>query len=111
MFYHKNLAVEGLDPTLFSARSIANLGTYEIEVIIAPVSNTGGGWLPTPIGSKPDRYKVTVTVKHNGKNYIDEQLVTDFEARVAASLYGITKFSEIEPTISINGIQIFNIDK
>jgi hypothetical protein len=83
------------------------LGTFEVEVIITPVSpSSGGGWAPTPIGQKPDRYRVTVRVKHNGKLYVDSVIVDDTEARVYAKLNGIETFTENEVMISVNGVQV-----
>jgi hypothetical protein len=108
MFYHQNLALEGLFPGVSSFESIANKGHLEREVIIEPVvGNGGGGYVPVPKGQKPERYRVTVRVTINGKRYEETQIVDDNQARVLAQLSGITLFSDTETMVSVNGIQVF----
>lgn len=108
MFNPKLLATGGFYPGLITTQAVANLGTFTVEVIIQPVvPSGGGGWVPAPLGSKPDRYRVTVRVKHNGKIYTDSAIVDDIQAKVYAKLNGIT-FSHDTVMISVNGIQQFD---
>lgn len=113
MFEHKNLAVQGLFPGQVTTRSIANLGTYETEVIIEPViphSSGGGGWggfVPAPLHRKPTHFRVTVRIKYNGKWYEDTQIVDEKQARVIATLKGIKNFSTNNVMVSVNGVQIY----
>lgn len=111
MFSFLNFAVDGLYPGMFSPAGLASGGVYETEVIIEPVvpsPSGGGGYVPwTPsIGSKPDRYRVTVIVKFNGKVYKDVQIVDDTTARVFAEFHGIQKFSDESIMVSVNGVQV-----
>ncbi len=109
MFEHKNLAVQGLFPGQVTTRSVANLGTYEIEVIIQPVvpRSGGGGFVPAPLHIKPTHYRVTVRVKYNGKWYEDTQIVDEHNASVIATLKGIKNFQTGNVMVSVNGVQIF----
>ena len=111
MFSHLNFAVDGLYPGMFSPAALATGGVYETEVIIEPVIPAPGGgggyvpWVPS-IGSKSDRYRVTVIVKFNGRVYKDVQIVDDATARVFAEFHGIQKFSSDSIMVSVNGIQV-----
>lgn len=103
------MATMGLYPGLVSTWSIANLGHYETEVIIEPVSpSVGGGYVPTPPGMKPDRYRVTVRVKFNGKWYEETRYEDDLQARVTAKIFGIEHFHEDQVMISVNGVHVKN---
>jgi hypothetical protein len=111
MFSHLNFALDGMYPGLFNPMSLATGGTFETEVTIEPVvvsPSGGGGYVPwTPkVSSKPDRYRVTVTVRFNGKVYTDVQIVDDTTARVFAEFHGIKKFDNETIMVSINGVQI-----
>jgi hypothetical protein len=108
MFDHKNLALGGFYPGLVTTRSIANLGTFDVEVIIPPVvpSGGGGGYFPVARNQKPERYRVTVRVSYNGKRYEDSVIVDDYEARVIAKKNGIKIFTETDPMVSLNGVQV-----
>ena len=112
MFSHLNFAVDGLFPGMFNPVTLATGGVFETEVIIEPVipaSGGGGGgyvpWVPS-IGSKPDRYRVTVIVRFNGKVYKDVQIVDDTNARVLAQFHGIQKFTDESTMVSVNGVQV-----
>jgi hypothetical protein len=111
MFNFTNFAVDGLMPGLFSKLSAGTLGAFDVEVIIEPVVQTGGGgyavWTPKS-GGKPDRYRVTVRIKFNGKTYTDSKIVDDIEARVIAKFNGITCFDENSTMVSVKGMQIFD---
>ena len=108
MFFHQNLALEGLFPGVFSFTSAANKGYLEKEVIIVPVVSTGGGgYVPAARGQKPERYRVTIRVKVNGNTYEETQIVDDNKARVLAELSGITVFTEDQTMVSFNGVQVF----
>lgn len=107
MFNALSLATGGLYPGLVTPFSIAMLGSFDVEVIIEPVIlGGGGGYVPAPRWQKPDRYRVTVRVYHNGKRYEETAIVDDNEARVMARMNGIEKFSEDEVMVSFNGIQV-----
>lgn len=108
MFDHKNLALGGFYPGLVTTLSVANLGTFDVEVIITPVvpSGGGGGYVPISRGQKPDRYRVTVRVIHGQRRYEESVIVDDLQARVTAKVNGITVFTEDEVMISINGVQV-----
>ncbi len=107
MFDHKNLALGGFYPGLVTTLSVANLGTFDVEVIITPVvSGGGGGYVPVVRGQKPDRYRVTVRVIHGQRRYEESIIVDDFQARITAKMNGITEFVTDEVMISINGVQV-----
>lgn len=106
MIFHRNLAVEGLHPAHISTRSVANLGTYEIEVIITPVPVPSGGGGGAPRTITPRRYLITVRVRFNGKVYEDTQEVDEHRARVIADFHGIKAFKKDEVMVSVNGVQI-----
>ena len=110
MFYHKNLAVDGLFPGIISKRSVSNLGTFETTIIIEPVkpASTGGGYVPVARGEKPDRYRVTIRVVINGKRFEDTYIVDDTKARVMAALHGVDTFTEDRVMVTVNGVQVFN---
>lgn len=100
MFNHKNFATGGLFPGLVSTRSIANLGHFDIEIIIEPVyPGTGGGFGI----AKPDKYKVTfrVTTK-NGKVWNYSKTVSVATARVVARISKIKM--EEPPEIIVHSI-------
>lgn len=101
------MAVQGLSPNEITRRSVANLGTYEIEVIITPEptpSYSGGGGFSRPL---PRLFRITVRVRFNGKTYEDTKVVDEKRARVIANLKGIKSFSMDSAMVSVNGIQIF----
>ncbi len=89
MFDHKNFATGGFFPGRVTTRSIANLGSFEIEVIIEPVQPTGGGggyYQP----SKKDKYKIRIRVSSKGRKWEYESIVNSLTAKVVAKLSGIT---------------------
>lgn len=108
MFDHRNFAVDGLMPGLFSHLAIGTLGAFETTVVIEPVVFAGGGgyapWTPAK-STKPDRYRVTIQVVINGKTYSETKIVDDLEARVLAKFSGIQQFAEDSIMVSLNGIQ------
>lgn len=113
MFDHKNFALNGLFPGLVTTRSIANLGAFEIEVIITPVQPSfGGGGFGVPISSSFNKYKVKIRITRNGKTWEYERVVGSTMAKVVASITNIkiaeptffvtTKLNEqIEPSIKV----------
>ena len=105
MFLHRQLATSGLHPNGLTHRGIANLGTFEVEVIIVPIPQPtgGGGGYNRPL---PRQFRVTVRVRFNGKIYEDSQIVDEHRARVIAKFRGITNFSTSSPMVSVNGVQI-----
>lgn len=111
MFNFTNFAVDGLMPGLFSKLSAGTLGAFDVEVIIEPVVPSAGGgyttWTPK-FGAKPDRYRVTVRIKFNGKTYTDSKIVDDAEAHVIAKFNGINCFDENSTMVSVKGMQIFD---
>jgi hypothetical protein len=112
MFDKENLALGGLFPGLVTTNSIANLGTFTVEVIIQPVvSNGGGGWVPVSRGQRPDRYLVTVKITYDGETYETSKVVDDDRAKIDAKLNGITEFTPEEVMVSINGVQVTNKSK
>ncbi len=107
MFQHLAGATQGLAPSLVSKRYIANLGMYDVEVIIEPVvPSGGGGYSPPTFGQRPSHFRVTVKVTFKGKVYKSVQIMTPSEARVFAKLKGIVNFTENSPMVAINGVQI-----
>lgn len=110
MFNPLNLALGGFYPGLVTALSIANFGFFDVEVVIEPVvpsGGGGGGFYPVQRNQKPERYRVTVRVKHKGKVYSESIIVDDHEARVTAKKNGIKIFTEDLAMVSLNGIQLF----
>lgn len=81
-----------------TTRSIANLGAYEVEVIIEPVRPLygGGGFVP---GAPLDKYKIKIRITKDGKSWRYEQTVSNRSARVLARLLRV-KMPE-EPTITV----------
>ena len=106
MFYHQSLATHGLHPRFMSQQQLANLGYFSREVIIEPVRQQpgGGGWVP--VTSEPSAYRVTVKVKIADKEYEQNQIVDLRQAKVWASVSGITTFTEDKVMVSVNGIQV-----
>lgn len=100
MFDHRNFSVSGLFPGLVTSRSIANLGTFEIEVIIEPVypGTGGGGYSYTPAGITKDKYKVKIRITRKGKVWEYEKIVGSTTAKVVAKVIGI---KVAEPTVHI----------
>ena len=100
MFNHKNFALNGLFPGLVSTRSVANLGHFEIEVIIEPVypQGGGGGYVPRPLNDRPTKYRIVIRITRNGKTWKYEQIVSTAVAKVTAKLIGKTL---VEPTVSV----------
>ena len=88
MIYHKNLALDGLFPGLVTHRSVANLGTFEIEITVEPIYDGGGGgggyYFP-----RKDKYKVKIRVTRNGKLWELEQVVNSITAKVICKLLRI----------------------
>lgn len=109
MFDHRNYASNGFYPGLYEPFSAANNGILDKEVIITPVirdTGGGGGWVPS-LSGKPDRYRVEVKLRYNGKEYIDSKIVDDNEARIIAELHGVTKFETDKVIVIVNGVQKF----
>lgn len=113
MFSHKNLALLGLFPGLVTHRSVANLGHFEIEVIVKPVQPTttggGSGWLH-PIKD----HEVTVRITRHGKTwettYVTSKYFADKAITVNAWLIGLRKLMEnISVKITKLGINIRSI--
>lgn len=111
MFSVQNLALGGFYPGLVTSMSIANIGIFDVEVIIQPVVSGGGGYVPSRRNEKPERYRVTVRVIHNGKVYEESIVVDDHAARVSAKTNGIMIFSEDTAMVSLNGIQIMEAEQ
>ena len=87
MFNHKNFALNGLFPGLVTTRSVANLGSFEIEVIIEPVTPSGGGGgFYHPLKPSDTKYKVKIRVTRNGKLWEYEKVVGSTIARVVAKV-------------------------
>jgi hypothetical protein len=100
MFYHQNLALNGLFPGITTHRSVANLGHFEIEVIITPVpySMGGGGYSYTPTGVGTDKYSIKIRITRKGKVWDYEKIVGVTTAKVFAKVIG-KKITT--PTISV----------
>lgn len=100
MFDHKNFALNGLFPGLVSTRSVANLGHFEIEVIIEPVpSGGGGGGFYQPQKQVITKYKVKIRITRKGKVWAYEKIVGTTTAKVIAKL--LKKKVEI-PIVSVS---------
>lgn len=98
MFDHKNFALNGLFPGLVTTRSVANLGHFEIEVIIEPVAPSGGGGFYQPLKPSITKYKVKIRVTRKGKVWEYEQIVGSTTAKVLAK---VLKKKVAEPIISV----------
>lgn len=68
MFDHRNFAVHGLYPGLVSIRSIANLGQFDIEIIIEPEVPSLGGSAGSSAYVKPSKTKYTLKIRVNRKD-------------------------------------------
>lgn len=79
------MAVHGLYPGIVSTRSIANLGHFEIEVIIEPVApgGVGGGYGGS---RKSEDYKITIRVTRKGKLWTQSYVVKKVVAKVFARI-------------------------
>ncbi len=99
VFDHKNFATQGLFPGLVTTRSVANLGHFEIQVIIEPIG-AGGGWVP--VGPQIDKYRVRIIITRKGKKWEYEQIVGSTMAKVAARILN-TKIAE--PSITLGAIK------
>lgn len=103
MFNHKSFATGGLFPGLVTTRSIANLGSFEVEVIIEPVVVTGGGGAVFGPIRKKDKYKITIRVSSKKKTWKYETVVNNITAKVVAKLTGITM---MKPEVTIDNITV-----
>lgn len=112
-FFHRNFATHGLFPGITSHRSVANLGQYEIEIIVKPVTPTvgggGGGWLH-PIKDR----EITIRITKNGETWETTQVTSKYFAdgliKVFAKLVGFrTLTSNIVVRIKNFGINIKEI--
>lgn len=105
MFNHKSFATGGLFPGLVTTRSIANLGAFEIEVIIEPPTPTpvtgGGGGYQRPIKAK---YKIKIRVTRKNKVWNFESEVNDVTARVMAKILRVDL--KKEPTVEVTSAKI-----
>lgn len=112
MFDHRNFALHGLFPGITTHISIANLGHFEVEIIIKPVTPTGGGgggWLH-PIKDR----EITIRVTKDGQTweatYTTSKYFADKLISVTAQLKGIRlKLSEITVRVKKFGINIKEI--
>lgn len=116
MFDHKNFATGGFFPGRVTARSIANLGSYEIEVTIEPVQPSrggGGGADYRPL--KKDKYKIRIRISSKKKVWEYETITNSITARVVAKLSGITlNVAEVQVksvTVSQEITPIIKVDK
>lgn len=101
MFNHKSFATLGLYPGLVSTRSVANLGHFEVEVIIEPVQPSGGGGFAQ---SKPiTKYNVRIVVRSNNKVWDYQTTVNKTTARVIAK---VIRKKLPEPEIVLTGVKI-----
>jgi hypothetical protein len=116
-FDHQNFATHGLFPGLVSTRSIANLGHFELEIILEPVRGGPGTARTTDLRRpKKDKYKVTIRVRHKTRIWEYERTVSHVTAQVAAKLIGkelpqhpaanvhvfqVTETPETDPTIEV----------
>jgi len=104
VFDHKNLAVDGLFPGLATHMSIANLGSFGVQVIIEPVSyGGGGGYVTAPTGFKTDKYRIRIIVTRKGKRWSYERIVSTNTAKVIAKL---AKIELNVPSISVGNITV-----
>lgn len=102
MFNHKSFATGGLFPGLVTTRSVANLGSFEIEVIIEPVSpGVGGGGYHQPVKAK---YKIKIRVTRKNKVWDFESEITDVTARVMAKILRVEL--KKEPTVQVTSAKI-----
>ena len=96
MFYHRNLATHGLFPGVTTHRSVANLGHYEVEIIIRPVTGGGGGgtkWL-TPIKDREIIIRVTKDGETWEASYVTSKYFADPIVKVTAWLRGFRSLME-----------------
>ena len=107
MFNHKNFALNGLFPGLVSHRSIANLGHFEVEIIVQPlpadqVKVGGSGWL-SPIQD----HVIIVRIKKDDKVW-EAQYVTSkyFADKVININAWVISFRKLLETVSVRIKQI-----
>lgn len=97
------LATNGLGPGWSTFNAATSGFGFDIEVIIQPKPDTGGGWLP---GSEfPDYHDIIVRIKFKGKSWEQRKTVSSLTAksleRVLASFKYMNK-TLVEITATIN---------
>jgi len=109
-FDHRNYAVEGLYPGLVTTRSVANLGSFEIEVIIQPEpQGGGGGYYYEDVVPGKREYRVKIKVTRKGKVWNYEKVVNNFTAKVLAKLLKV-KLPE-DPKITVHSVSVSKDNK
>tara|TARA_R110000772_G_scaffold81358_3_gene173080 strand:+ start:295 stop:630 length:336 start_codon:yes stop_codon:yes gene_type:complete len=109
-FDHRNFATEGLFPGLVTTRSIANLGSFEIEVTITPAGPAGGGggyWEDVPQNKRD--YRINIRVTRKGKVWDYERVVNNWSAKVLAKLLKV-KLPD-DPKIIVHNVTVKKDDK
>lgn len=83
-FDHFSFAVNGLQPGC-STYSIASFGQFNVQIIVTPVQNYGGGGsIPVP----DDReYYITVVITYKGKTWSQKRLI---------GLYGVKTLETVK---------------
>ena len=99
MIDHRNFALNGLFPGLVTTRSVANLGAFEVQVIIEPVQDLGGGgYSYHPYSPQLDKYKIRIIVTRKNKKWEYETIVGSTTAKIAAR---ILNKKVAEPSIKV----------
>jgi len=105
-FNHRAAAVEGVG---FGHKVMASLGLrwFEIEVIVVPPSQGGGGSGPATLWDIDKPYQVVVRIKYKDKVWEERQQVSALAGKSLAKVLASFKFmktSTIEVVASINNI-------
>lgn len=115
MFFHRNMATHGLFPGIVSTRSIANLGHFEIEVIVTEEGAGGGGGsiaahpgIYVPWKGKPQQRKksVQIVVKFSKDQVWRRAYVIDSRgADMLVKVINIVNAATVRLSVAVSHIQ------
>jgi hypothetical protein len=89
MFDTRNMATLGLYPGLTTLRSIANMGHFEVEIIIEPeVPSFTGGGASGPWTVPQTKYLLKIRVSRKGKTWEYNSKLNQSTAKVLAKFLG-----------------------
>lgn len=120
MFDHRNFAVHGLYPGLVSIRSIANLGQFDVEIIIEPeVPSLGGGGYSSILNPTKTKYTLKIRVNRKDKTWEYESKISQTTAKViakflkkelpAVELVDVTVTQKEQPAVEVKHVSTTKI--